>query len=181
MSTCDYCGIPFDLSNGIYDDGDFICGFCIAGFAVQFEVDQVSRYVSDISKHANQAQASTKKQLSPQPSRKTREQRKRKAISPSHSSQVSQEQVASKLSKAERLAKNIQIMLKSKGSLCLNPSNEKAFHLAVRQLGMRLDEFHIEHDGFYLEILLKRDCGKNTNNTLLLKRPELPKCDRSSP
>jgi hypothetical protein len=172
----------FDLGNGIYDDGDFICGFCIAGFTVQFEVDQASRCVSDISKQANQAQASTKKQLSPQPSRKTKEQRKRQAISPSHSTQVSEEQLANKLSKADRLAKNIQIMLKSKGSLCLNPSNEKAFHLAVRQLGMRLDEFHIEHDGFYLEIRLKRDCGKDTNNTapLLLKRPELPKCDRTS-
>jgi hypothetical protein len=51
----------------------------------------------------------------------------------------------SKLNKVERLANNIQIMLKSKipGSLCINRKNEKAFQLAVKQLGMKLDEFDI--------------------------------------
>lgn len=85
----------------------------------------------------------------------------------------------SKLSKANRLANNIQIMLRSKGggSLCINSSNEKAFQLAVKKVGMKLDDFCIEHDGFYLEIRLKQHFGKDTRIVpSLLKRPELPKC-----
>lgn len=41
-------------------------------------------------------------------------------------------------------------MLKSKTptSLCINRKNEKAFQLAVKQLGMNLDDFNIEDDGF---------------------------------
>lgn len=69
-------------------------------------------------------------------------------------------------------------MLKSKTptSLCINRKNEKAFQLAVKHLGMKLDEFDIEDDCFYLEIRLKRDIGKDTGIAqLLLKRPELPK------
>ncbi|WP_009630772.1 hypothetical protein [Synechocystis sp. PCC 7509] len=84
----------------------------------------------------------------------------------------------SKLNKVDRLANNIQIMVKSQtpGLLCINPSNEKAFQLAVQQLGMKLDEFNIENDGFYLEIRLKRDIGKDSKIVpSLLKRPELPK------
>ncbi len=90
----------------------------------------------------------------------------------------------SKLNKVERLANNIQIMLKSKipGSLCINRKNEKAFQLAVKQLGMKLDEFDIEDDWFYLEIRLKRDIGKDTTIAPpLLKRPELPKNTTTHP
>lgn len=59
-------------------------------------------------------------------------------------------QIVSKLNKVDRLANNIQIMLKSKTptSLCINRKNEKAFQLAVKQLGMNLDDFNIEDDGF---------------------------------
>ncbi|NCS48497.1 MAG: hypothetical protein GPJ29_10975 [Microcystis aeruginosa BK11-02] len=76
--------------------------------------------------------------------------------------------------KVDRLANNIQIMLKSKTSrsLCINRKNEKAFQLAVKQLGMKLDEFDIEDDCFYLEIRLKRH---------ILKRPELPKNSTTHP
>ena len=80
--------------------------------------------------------------------------------------------------KHRNLAKNIEIMLKSKtpSSLCINRSNEKAFQLAVEQLGMKLNEFDIEDDCLYLEIRLKRDTGKDTRTApSLLKRPELPK------
>jgi hypothetical protein len=33
MPKCDYCGSEFILGDGIYDDGDFMCGHCIAGYA----------------------------------------------------------------------------------------------------------------------------------------------------
>jgi formylmethanofuran dehydrogenase subunit E len=29
MPKCDYCGSEFILGDGIYDDGDFMCGHCI--------------------------------------------------------------------------------------------------------------------------------------------------------
>ncbi|WP_322691783.1 hypothetical protein [Nostoc sp. DedSLP04] len=161
MPTCDYCAMPFDLFDGIYDDGDFMCGSCIAGFIIKSEA----------------IQDNSRQQLEPKPSHKTEKQKKCQTVSPSHSSQVSGEQNTSKLDKAGRLAKNIQIMLKSKGgSLCINPSNKKAFELAVERLGMKLDQFHINDDDFYLQISLKRDIQKDTRTVpALLKRPELPK------
>ncbi len=84
----------------------------------------------------------------------------------------------SKLNKVDRLANNIQIMVKSQTprSLCINRSNEKAFQLAIQQLGIKLDEFYIENDCLYLEIRLKRDIGKDRQIApSLIKRPELLK------
>lgn len=61
-------------------------------------------------------------------------------------------------------------------SLGINRSNEKAFQLAIQQLGMKLEEFYIENDCLYLEIRLKRDIGKDRQIApSLVKRPELPK------
>ena len=83
----------------------------------------------------------------------------------------------SKFNKVERLANNVQIMLKSETprSLCINQKNERAFQLAVKQLGMRLDEFEIVNDFPYLEIRLKQDVEKSKRIALpLLKRPRLP-------
>ncbi len=161
-----------------------MCGGCIAGYTIQFEAAQANRGASNISQQAAPAQASFGKQLEPKPSRKTKKQKTNKAISPSQSRQVSEERTGRKLDKAGRLAMNIQIMLKSKTSrlLCLNRANEKAFHMAVEQLGMRLDEFHIEEDGLYLEIRLNRDYGKDTNTVPpLVERPKLSKATATHP
>ena len=84
----------------------------------------------------------------------------------------------SKPSKAERLANNIRIMLKSKGasSFCINRRNEKALYLAIEQLGMRPNDFSIEADGMsYLEIRLKRNSADSTKIVLSqLNRPVWP-------
>ncbi len=84
----------------------------------------------------------------------------------------------SKPGKAERLANNLLIMVKSKGSssLCVNRRNEKALYAAIERLGMRPDEFNIEADGcFYLEIRFKRDPSETTRRILSqLNRPVWP-------
>lgn len=33
LPTCDYCGQKSDMIGGIYDDGEWMCGFCIARYA----------------------------------------------------------------------------------------------------------------------------------------------------
>jgi hypothetical protein len=162
MPICDYCGMAFDLCEGIYDAGDFICGNCIAGLIIQSET---------VAKKSRE-------QLKSQNSGKAKKQKKCKSISSLHSSQTSKKQNTSKPNKAERLANHIQIMSKRGGVLCINPSNEKAFELAVEKLGMRLNEFCIEFDDGYLHIRLKRDIQKQSQILPLvpplLKRPELP-------
>ncbi|MBD2492411.1 hypothetical protein [Aulosira sp. FACHB-615] len=129
MPTCEYCGIAFDLSDGIYDDGDFICGSCINIFIYKSETVQ------------NNSKIELKPLASP------------------HSVQVSEEERIKKLNtKADNLAKNIEIMVRGKTrSICINSSNKKAFDLAVERLGMKLDEFNIGDDDGYLQISLKRD------------------------
>ena len=38
--TCDYCGEPFYAGDGVWDDGDYTCGNCLA---VQIERSQRAR------------------------------------------------------------------------------------------------------------------------------------------
>jgi hypothetical protein len=149
MPKCDYCEMPFDICDGIYDDGDFMCGSCIEGFIIRSET-----------------------------SLKTEKRNKYKTVSSGDSKQVSEEQIAINLDiKAGRLANNIQIMLRKGGSLNINPSNKKAFELAVERLGMRLDEFDIGDDDYGLSISLKRKMQCRIVSApapALLKRPEFP-------
>lgn len=147
MPNCDYCGIAFDLFDGIYDDGDFMCGSCISGFIYKSEA----------------VQDNSKTQLKPQISSQPKKQNQSESLNLSHSIQVSEEQRIKKINaKADGLAKNIEIMVRGKtNSLCINSSNRKAFDLAVERLGMKLDEFHIGDDDGYLKISLKRKIQKN--------------------
>ncbi|MDZ8106708.1 MAG: hypothetical protein RM338_13975 [Nostoc sp. DedQUE12a] len=147
MPTCDYCGIAFDLFDGIYDDGDFMCCNCISAFIYKSET----------------IQNNSKEQLKPQISSPTKKPNKSKFVNSSHTIQISEEQRLKKLNaKADGLAKNIEIMVKGKtSSLRINSSNKKAFDLAVERLGMKLDEFHIGDDDGYLYISLKRKIQKN--------------------
>ncbi|WP_193200261.1 hypothetical protein [Nostoc sp. MG11] len=147
MPNCDYCGIEFDLFDGIYDDGDFMCGSCISGFIYKSET----------------VQENSKIQLKPQIYSQTKKQNQSESLNPSHSIPVSEEQRIKKVNaKADGLTKNIEIMVKGKtSSVRINSSNKKAFDLAVERLGMKLDEFHIGDDDSYLEISLKRKIQKN--------------------
>ena len=95
-----------------------------------------------------------------------------------------QKQVKEKLSpqkqleKAGRLAGNIRNMIKSGGGLTINSRNKEAFLEAVKQVGMRITEFTIEHDGSYLEIQLKHNSVREAKLAAmlpkLLDRPKLP-------
>lgn len=87
----------------------------------------------------------------------------------------------SKLSKAERLAGNLRIMLKGTrpSSLRINRRNEKALRSAIELIGRRVDEFRIEVDSddfSYLEIRLRQDPRQSMETSLfLLNRPTLPR------
>lgn len=32
MPICEQCGKEFDVSEGLWDDGDYMCGECVAGY-----------------------------------------------------------------------------------------------------------------------------------------------------
>jgi hypothetical protein len=181
VPICDYCGATFVLGDGIYDDGDFMCGNCITNFTTQFEVTQVSSRAIDIGKRADSNRSNSNKQLKSNIADKNKKLRNQQTPSQLNSDKAKEETFTGKPDKASRLAKNIQIMLRATTphTLHINPSNEKAFYAAIRKLGMNLDEFQIEHDGCYLDIRLKRDYKTKSNYATLplLKRPNLPKLD----
>jgi hypothetical protein len=37
MATCEYCGRPFNVSEGAWDDGDYMCPERISGFIKKSE------------------------------------------------------------------------------------------------------------------------------------------------
>jgi hypothetical protein len=40
MVTCEHCGKQFNPSDGAWDDGDYMCGECIAGYVERTNQDQ---------------------------------------------------------------------------------------------------------------------------------------------
>lgn len=164
MLRCDCCGMEASLANGIYDDGDCICADCLSSQIYSFQLNSSNKVLqSNHKKGKKQSELIVKDKLYSQKQLENK--------SPDKLDKA-------KIEKAGRLAGNIKNMIKSGGALNINFRNEEAFYEAVKQVGMRINEFTIEKDGCYLEIRLKCNNVKDAKSAAMLpklfERPKLP-------